>query len=131
MTYGIIYNKDPMICMEILDNVNDAKDSYIVMHSLNQKGWHKLLSGKKIDPNRVHGIGLSSLEQFGAITPASVEPFTTEQIFYIWGKKFNHPHESLEEIIGIIRKHKCSTPDLMKFNYQSNQLLESLSSHIR
>lgn len=119
MEYGVIYCKDPLDALRKLESLQKIDSTeYLVLHQKNMNNWFTILKEKKINSDRVYGIDESQLEYFGAIIPNAAEPFTGNQITYILAKRFTNPEIPVEELIGIIRKRKCSTPDLMRFNKQ-------------
>jgi hypothetical protein len=131
MKYGVVYRKDPFECIAFLDEAPDPAETYIVLHHINMRKWKKVLENKEIDPDKVDGISLAELSYFGALVPQPVDPFLKSEIVWILVKKFRNPTEDLSELIGIIRKRKCSTPDIMKFHYQVNVLMEEVTKNIR
>jgi hypothetical protein len=130
-TYGIIYNKDPMSCILLLNEKYLDADNFIILHEQNKGLWVRLLKGKLIDPEKVYGISLESLEQFGAEVPNPVPEFTLEELFYVVAKKYNEIHIETTEVIATLPNRKGSTPELMKFNSCKCKMLDKIGKEFR
>jgi len=126
--YGVFYNKDPMMLFKLARGQKRNPKDYIFLTRENSKDWNKLLKDKQIDPEKIVGVTIDMLRQYGAIIEGGPEPFSPEEILYGMIRRQN---EQQFENILIELRGEFSTSLYFQFRKDKTRMYDYLYKKLR